>query len=88
MRKTNHNQHPIRIFILVLVLLGFLAQIAPAQKKITSPEEFFGFQMGSDRKIARWDKIIDYFVIAAVRRSECAGGSSIRRTAGVQRGLP
>ena len=28
---------------------------------VTSPEEFFGFQLGSDRKIARWDKIVDYF---------------------------
>jgi hypothetical protein len=31
------------------------------QKKVTSPEEFFGFRLGSDRKIARWDKIVDYF---------------------------
>jgi hypothetical protein len=31
------------------------------QKRVTSPEEFFGFRMGSDRKIARWDKIVDYF---------------------------
>jgi hypothetical protein len=29
--------------------------------KITSPEDFFGFRMGSDRKIARWDKIVEYF---------------------------
>ena len=29
--------------------------------KITSPEEFFGFKMGSDRKMARWDKIVEYF---------------------------
>jgi hypothetical protein len=28
---------------------------------ITSPEEFFGHQLGADRKIARWDKIVDYF---------------------------
>ena len=28
---------------------------------ITPPEEFFGFQLGSDRKIARWDKIVDYY---------------------------
>jgi hypothetical protein len=28
---------------------------------LTSPEEFFGYRMGSDRKIARWDKIVDYF---------------------------
>jgi len=29
--------------------------------KVTSPEEFFGFQMGADGKIARWDKIVEYF---------------------------
>lgn len=29
--------------------------------KVTSPAEFFGFQMGADRKIARWDKIVEYF---------------------------
>ncbi len=29
--------------------------------QITSPEEFFGFQLGSDRKIARWDRIVGYF---------------------------
>ncbi len=27
---------------------------------ITTPEEFFGFRLGSDRKIARWDKIVEY----------------------------
>jgi hypothetical protein len=29
--------------------------------RVTSPEAFFGHQLGADRKIARWDKIIDYF---------------------------
>jgi hypothetical protein len=29
--------------------------------KIKSPEEFFGYQLGSDKKIARWDKIVEYF---------------------------
>ena len=28
---------------------------------IASPREFFGFQMGSDRQIARWDRIVAYF---------------------------
>ncbi len=28
---------------------------------VTTPEEFFGFQMGSDMKIARWDRIVEYF---------------------------
>jgi hypothetical protein len=26
-----------------------------------SPEDFFGFRLGSDRKIARWDRIVEYF---------------------------
>ncbi len=46
---------------LVLVILVFITQIGQAQRKVTPPEEFFGFQLGSDRKIARWDKIVDYF---------------------------
>ena len=32
-----------------------------AQSKILSPKEFFGFQIGDDFKLARWDKIVDYF---------------------------
>jgi hypothetical protein len=43
-----------------------LALIAPtitAQQKVTSPEDFFGFQLGSDRKMARWDKIVDYYYL-------------------------
>ena len=30
-------------------------------QKITSPESFFGFTLGEDRKIARWDKIVEYY---------------------------
>ena len=30
-------------------------------QEITSPEAFFGFQLGSDLKMARWDRIVDYF---------------------------
>jgi len=28
---------------------------------VTSPEKFFGFKMGADKKIARWDRIVQYF---------------------------
>ena len=31
------------------------------EHNIPSPEEFYGFRMGTDRKLARWDKIIEYF---------------------------
>jgi hypothetical protein len=32
-----------------------------SSKKIISPREFFGFEIGEDRKLARWDKIVEYF---------------------------
>ncbi len=37
-----------------------LASLAAAQE-ITTPEKFFGFQLGADKKMARWDKIVDYY---------------------------
>src|ERR1017187_7685281 len=27
---------------------------------VTSPEQYFGFRIGSDKKLARYDKIVDY----------------------------
>ena len=34
---------------------------------IPSPEEFFGFQLGSDREIARWDRIVEYYRLLGQR---------------------
>ena len=28
---------------------------------VTSPEQFFGFRLGDDRKIARWDRMVAYY---------------------------
>jgi hypothetical protein len=44
-------------------VLGFMAPTASVLygDDVTSPEEFFGFKMGADRKIAHWDKIVEYF---------------------------
>jgi hypothetical protein len=49
--------------LLALSLLGsgLVTPEAAAQSQITSPEKFFGFQLGSDRNIARWDKIVEYY---------------------------
>jgi len=44
----------------VLLTLVLITSLAQAQSRITSPEKFFGFQLGSDRKMARWDKIVEY----------------------------
>ena len=37
-----------------------LAPDLTAQGTLSSPDQFFGFRIGSDNKLARWDKIVDY----------------------------
>ena len=54
-----------QILIFVLIIWGFMPYSLEAQKKTTSPQDYFGFQLGSDKKIARWDKIVDYFNLMA-----------------------
>jgi Zinc carboxypeptidase len=39
-----------------------LTEFATAQnQQIISPEKYFGFRMGEDRKLARWDKLVEYY---------------------------
>src|SRR5205823_6524575 len=41
--------------------LGTAAQAQPTPALgIATPEQYFGFPIGSDNKLARWDKIVDY----------------------------
>jgi hypothetical protein len=44
----------------LLAAFTFLAALAPAET-IPTPQQYFGFRIGADRKIARYDKIIEYF---------------------------
>jgi hypothetical protein len=48
------------LFALALAVVAALPTTAPAQD-IPTPEEFFGFQMGADRKLARWDRMVEYY---------------------------
>ncbi|MGB5658346.1 MAG: M14 family zinc carboxypeptidase, partial [Thermoanaerobaculia bacterium] len=58
----HHLRSVVRLRVLQVLLIGGIL-IAPlaAAAEITTPEEFFGFQMGADKKMARWDKIVEYF---------------------------
>ena len=49
--------------ILAATLTGAGLPVATtrAEAQITSPEKFFGFRLGSDRKVARWDRMVDYY---------------------------
>lgn len=54
-----------RVFVCtVLFVVAALPAWQPAplraQAGIQTPEQFFGFTMGTDRKLARWDRIVEY----------------------------
>src|SRR4051795_9904790 len=44
-----------------LLLAAALALVPALAQEITPPEKFFGFPLGADRKMARWDKIVEYY---------------------------
>jgi hypothetical protein len=50
-----------RLGALVLALLIATATAQAQQAAFPSPEKFFGFQMGADRKLANWDKLLEYY---------------------------
>jgi len=54
------NGLPVRLISILLTLVFSGAALAQGQP-ITSPETFFGFRMGADRKLARWDKLVEYY---------------------------
>jgi hypothetical protein len=49
------------LIVLITLLLAPAGAPLLAQGPVTSPEQFFGFRMGADRKIARWDRLIEYY---------------------------
>src|SRR5215208_8127898 len=55
-------------FMLVAAPLAAQSIVGPAKKgepprvaAIQTPEKFFGFQMGADRKMAHWDDMVRYY---------------------------
>ena len=47
------------------VLAVMATLVATAAGTLQSPEQFFGFKIGTDHKLARWDKIVEYMKLAA-----------------------
>ena len=54
---------------LVVATLVACASPRPHSRAMQTPEQFFGFRIGTDNKLARWDKIVDYMklVVAGER---------------------
>ena len=59
------RSNPTRLLLLALVLASApvfdVAGRAQSPAALPSPEKFFGFQMGADRKLANWDKLHEYY---------------------------
>ena len=50
-----------RTIVLLAVVALFASFPSAQQPAIQTPEQYFGFRMGTDNKLARWDKIVQYF---------------------------
>ena len=59
-------------FARLLAICAFAAAL-PAQT-LQTPEDFFGFKIGADRKLARYDKIVDYFKLIAAQSDRRSHG--------------
>lgn len=46
---------------LLVVSIFIITGVSAQAQNVTSPEEFFGFQMGADRNLANWDKLVEYY---------------------------
>src|SRR5215510_8428706 len=53
----------VAVHAVALALMSTLA--ATAAGPLQSPEQFLGFKVGTDNKLVRWDKIVEYMQLAA-----------------------
>ncbi|NOY38656.1 MAG: peptidase M14 family protein [Chlorobi bacterium] len=51
----------LRMAIPYLAVTLLYTTVSFSQESVTTPEKFFGYKMGADRQLARWDKIVTYF---------------------------
>lgn len=51
--------------LLGLSLLGLLGALPLSAQSVPTPEAHFGFPMGTDKELARWDGILEYFTRVA-----------------------
>ncbi len=51
----------VRLGAFAWVLLCATLTVSAQTAVVPSPEKFFGFQMGADRKLANWDRLLEYY---------------------------
>src|SRR4030095_2416801 len=65
----SHSSHVYRIgaLTLFLALLCCIQIQSTRAADIPTPQQFLGFRVGEDKKLARWDKIVEYMRVIANR---------------------
>jgi len=67
MKQHNRSMLLVLLSLVLTPLQSFQAVAQEQNRTITSPEVYFGFQMGADRKLARWDKLVEYYDLLATQ---------------------
>src|SRR5713226_5424152 len=51
-----------RLFVALLLVVsaGFSGAVSVRAQSLPAPEEFLGFKVGMDKKLARWEQVVDY----------------------------
>jgi hypothetical protein len=65
MRSHSSNVYRIGALMLLLALLCCIQIQSTAAADIPTPQQFLGFRVGEDKKLARWEKIVEYMQIVA-----------------------
>ena len=65
MKASTRSIRVLAVLLALLVAGASGAVHAQAPAALPTPEKFFGFQMGADRKLANWDKLHEYYQLLA-----------------------
>jgi len=74
----------VRVLSVFFVLSAVCSSTSFAQT-VTPPDKYFGFQLGADRKMARWDKIVEYY---SVLEKESGGRMKVINMGPTENGNP
>ncbi len=61
------TRHEHRVVSTLLLLLSVALPLHMAGQDVPSPEEYFGHEMGADRQLARWDRLVEYYELIGER---------------------
>ncbi len=60
-RKASQDRRLSFFILFAVIAVAFAPAPASAQGSVTAPDDFFGHQLGADRTLARWDRMVEYF---------------------------